>query len=144
MSYYKLIDGQINSPPLCLHTDDGVICNFDTLIAHNQSAREKYGYYPLNEEPPSFNQNAQSLSVAYVQNEDAIVAVYTVADLANEEKTDNYKRLTVSHIRERYDVDAEFDMINTGITDAENAQYTEYRSHVEQCKSRAHLEVYGN
>ena len=41
--------------------------------------------------------------------------------------------MVVAKIRERYDINEEFKMINLGITDAENADYLAYRNYVSEC-----------
>lgn len=42
-------------------------------------------------------------------------------------------KMIVAKIREQYDVNEEFKMINIGIADPENEQYKAYRSYVSEC-----------
>lgn len=42
-------------------------------------------------------------------------------------------QMVVAKIRERYDVNEEFKMINLGITNAEDEQYIAYRTYVAEC-----------
>ena len=46
----------------------------------------------------------------------------------------------VSKIREQYDINAEFKMINLGIADSTNVEYITYRQYVEDCKEWGRLE----
>ena len=41
--------------------------------------------------------------------------------------------MVVAKIREKYDVNEEFKMINLGITDPSNKEYIAYRSYVQEC-----------
>ena len=41
--------------------------------------------------------------------------------------------MVVEKIREKYDVNEEFKMINLGITNPENADYVAYRTYVQEC-----------
>ena len=42
-------------------------------------------------------------------------------------------KMIVAKIRERYDANEEFKMINIGITDSDNEQYQAYRAYVAEC-----------
>jgi len=46
----------------------------------------------------------------------------------------------IGKIREQYDINAEFKMINLGVADSTNAEYIAYRQHVEDCKEWGRLE----
>ena len=41
--------------------------------------------------------------------------------------------MVVEKIREKYDINEEFKMINLGITDPENEDYVAYRNYVQEC-----------
>ena len=48
-----------------------------------------------------------------------------------------YNKLVNLLVKERYSDSEEFNLINDGIADSNNAKYKEYRSYVEECKARA-------
>jgi hypothetical protein len=54
---------------------------------------------------------------------------------------EKYKNKVVELIREKYSIDDEDDMINKGIADATDAEYTAYRAFVAECKSKAKEEI---
>ena len=141
--YYKLVDGVPAEPPETYAGDDKTIFGYRALIGRDAAFRRQEGYYPLEGTPPEYNQHAQRLDASYEQREDCIEAEYTVTELSAVEKAANYKALTVQYIREQYDVNAEFDVLNAGISNPTDAEYLVYRGYVEDCKTRAHIDVYG-
>jgi hypothetical protein len=43
--------------------------------------------------------------------------------------------MVVAKIREKYDINSEFEMINLGIIDKSNTDFKSYRTYVEECKA---------
>lgn len=78
-------------------------------------------------------------------NPDGTEEIVQVEDVPCEEsKLEQYRSLVVQFIREAYSQDDEFDVINSGINDPNDTAYLLYRSYVDDCKEKAHVEVYGN
>lgn len=63
-------------------------------------------------------------------------------NLLEREQTQLYKKCVVKYIRELYDINDEFDIINC--KDENDEKYQSYRQYVAMCKARAREEVYGN
>ena len=52
-----------------------------------------------------------------------------------------YKNKVVELIRQRYSVNDEYGVLNKGIADASDADYTAYRAYVAECKAKAKTET---
>ena len=75
-------------------------------------------------------------NIEYVIKNDKVVDVVVLevkqpepAPLTHEE----INAMVVEKIREKYDINEEFKMINLGITDPENEDYVAYRNYVQEC-----------
>jgi hypothetical protein len=58
-----------------------------------------------------------------------------------EVKQAQYKARVVELIRQKYSVNDEYDVLNKGIADAADADYTAYRAYVAECKEKAKGEI---
>lgn len=67
--------------------------------------------------------------------------------LTEEEKLTAYNELTTKYIHERYTLDDENKIMREYISDMTNETYKvafdAYNAYVEECKTKAHIEIYG-
>ncbi|QHI71453.1 hypothetical protein [Aminipila terrae] len=72
----------------------------------------------------------------------------THAPQTAEEKQAKYNTLSIQYIHEKYSLDDENKIMREYLLDMNNASYNDafqaYNVYVEQCKAKAHKEVYGN
>jgi hypothetical protein len=79
--------------------------------------------------------------------EDAVLTdeKYLIFDFKESLTEKEIDLMVVEKIRQRYDINEEFKMINYGIIDPDNSEYREYRKYVEECRAwgREQKQKYG-
>lgn len=72
-------------------------------------------------------------NIEFIIENDMLVDVEVVTPEITPPTHAEINAMIVDKIREKYDINEEFKMINLGITDPENEQYKEYRAYVMEC-----------
>lgn len=66
---------------------------------------------------------------------DQVVDVLITAPEKTVPTREQVNAMVVNKIREKYDVNDEFEMINLGLTDQSNSEFTAYRDYVKECRA---------
>ncbi len=81
---------------------------------------------------------SEAIAKGEILVEDAILTneKYLIFDITEEynPSLQDIDQQIIDKIREQYDINSEFKMINLGIADSTNVEYLAYRQHVEDCK----------
>jgi hypothetical protein len=80
---------------------------------------------------------------AYDEYEDIQVYVPYTEDELESNKKKKYDSLTVKYIREKYSADDENKILREKLAGTAELEFDEYNAYVEECKVKAHKEVYG-
>jgi len=73
--------------------------------------------------------------------EGGIISVKVETD---EDKKERYNNFTVHYIREKYSSDDEYKILREKINGTDTENFATYNTYIEECKTKAHTEVYGN
>jgi hypothetical protein len=93
------------------------------MLVHNPILPPKSGYVEVDISGKRMYKNINDGSI--IDPDD----IHKSTSLTHEE----INKMVVDKIRERYDMNEEFKMINLGISDATNTDYISYRQYVETC-----------
>lgn len=72
-------------------------------------------------------------NIEYVTKDDEVVDVKILTPQPKPLTHEEINAMVVAKIREKYDINEEFKIINLGITDATNSDYIAYREYVAEC-----------
>lgn len=81
----------------------------------------------------------------WTESDTQIIQEWVFEAYTEEQLKEQYKKLTVHYIREKYSTNQEFAILREYMVDQEanKEAFEEYSAHVEACKVRAHEEIYG-
>lgn len=79
------------------------------------------------------------------ETETQIKRIWTFKPYTEEEKKLKYRALSVKYIREKYSINDENQILREYLAygDQYKQAFDEYNAYVEECRSRAHIEIYG-
>lgn len=62
----------------------------------------------------------------------------------DEEKKERYNNFAIQYIREKYTTDDEYKILREKMAGIDNNNFATYNTYIEECKTKAHTEVYGS
>ena len=84
-----------------------------------------------------FEGQAGGKMITHDDNGNPVLKEYEITEA---DKKTQYRQRVVELIRQKYSVNDEYDVLNKGIADATDAEYTAYRAYAAECKAKAKRE----
>lgn len=137
MKFGQLVNGRVK------YAKFPIVCGGRTYYTSDPELMLSFGYKEVVQSiPPTSKSGVYKLK--WVETDTQIVQEWEFEAYTEEQLKEQYKKLTVQYIREKYSTNQEFAILREYMTygEAYKEAFNEYNSYVESCKAKAHAEVY--
>lgn len=137
MKFGKLIDGKVVYAQLPIEYEGRTIFTTDSEVMLS------LGYKKVKNASMFASEKGVYKSV-WTETDTQIVQTWVLEPYTEEQLKERYKKKTVQYIREKYNTNQEFAILREYMTygDACKEAFDEYSNYVEECKTKAHAEIY--